>query len=328
MWRKSSRRFWLGLPFLMLCDVVWAQPKAAPATVGQAAPEVEPVVDPNAGETSLPAGEDRADEPLEAEPLEAAEAPASSPGGSHEAESGAAPEAHAAPVKREKPQPAPRPRSEPKPQQGDRESSKPNTHDGFYARFGTGFGSYDERFQSQANPAYGGRVSAQVRGIAGASEIAMGGTPYEGLVIGGGIYSADVLTSTLLVNEGRTLPEGFDATSRDFSMVALFMDRYFVPTLGVHFQAALGVASQTGVSLGGANLGRNSQTANGPGLMLGFGYETWMLDQWSLGALARTSFGVLFSRDKVEVGPDETQNVRWVHYVISIPEFLMTVTYH
>jgi hypothetical protein len=201
------------------------------------------------------------------------------------------------------------------------EASKPRTHDGFYFRFATGFGAYDERFQSETRESYGGRVSARIRGISVANEFAMGGTPWEGVVIGGGFYSDDVLTSTLLVNEGRTLPEGFDATSRSFRMFGLFIDRYFVPAVGVHLQAALGFASQSGVNVGGVDVGKDRQSANGFGLMLGFGYETWILDEWSVGFLARTSFSVLFSRDEVT-------KARWVHYVNSMPAFLMNVTYH
>jgi hypothetical protein len=298
----------------LLGDVVWAQPEPTPAQGSEPALDVDSSARPAANPDSE-AAPPAPDRPA----LEAPAATMPPPPRRTEEQPGSALAKPAAPVGQSKQ----RPRAEPAPKtaSSNEGSSKPQTHDGFYLRFATGFGSYDERFQSQANAAYGGRVSAQVRGISGASEVAVGFTPWEGFVIGGGVYSADVLTSTVLVNEGRTLPEGFDATSRDFSMVALFIDRYFVPTLGVHFQAALGVASQTGVDIGGVDVQRAHQAAEGPGLMLGFGYETWMLDQWSLGALVRASFGVLFSRD-------EAVDARWVHYVVSLPEFLMTVTYH
>jgi hypothetical protein len=54
--------------------------------------------------------------------------------------------------------------------------------------------------------------------------------------------------------------------------------------------------------------------------MLGFGYEMWIAEEWSLGLLARFGASVLFGKDEADV--------RWVHYVITMPTFLMTVTYH
>jgi len=91
--------------------------------------------------------------------------------------------------------------------------------------------------------------------------------------------------------------------------------------VGVHFQAALGVASQSSVAVNGVDVGKERQSANGFGALVGFGYETWILDEWSVGFLARASFSVLFSRD------DDTK-ARWIHYVTSMPAFLMNVTYH
>src|SRR5690606_11469866 len=55
-------------------------------------------------------------------------------------------------------------------------------HDGFYMRFATGFGAYDERADSETTEVYSGRLRTRARGFAVASEFAIGGTPYEGLV--------------------------------------------------------------------------------------------------------------------------------------------------
>lgn len=200
-----------------------------------------------------------------------------------------------------------------------------HTHDGFYLRIGSGFGVYDEFAKSETDEDYGGRVSVRARGFAVASEVALGGTPYPGLVIGGGIYEVGVVTSSVTTNrdddEEFEVADDLEIESRDLTMFAVFVDRYFVPTLGLHVQAALGVAQQIGVSIdGGPRRAEKAYDPWGTGLMLGLGYEMWLTEQWSIGVLARVAATVLFGKD--------TNQVQWVHYAWSWPSFLMTVTYH
>lgn len=195
-------------------------------------------------------------------------------------------------------------------------------HDGFYLRLATGLGAYTEQANSETHEYYEGRMRASTRGFAVANEFAMGGTPLPGLVIGGGVYTTEVFTSSVTVNKPRIeRPGDMSLESRDLSIVGVFVDRYFVSSLGVHAQAALGISSQLGFSVNTGDFGRESSyTPVGPGLMLGFGVEMWIADQWSLGVLARFSNSVLFGKD--------SQGARWVHYASAWPTFLMTVTYH
>lgn len=201
------------------------------------------------------------------------------------------------------------------------------THDGLYIRFGTGFGAYDEYANTGRTPLYDGRLRATSRGFAVASEFAMGGTPWKGLVIGGGIYSLEVYTSSVTTNKdaeaseqiGKAL-EDTAIESRDFNIVGPFIDRYFAPELGLHVQAALGVATQYGYTVNTRNPDDSDYNPVGAGFILGLGYESWITGEWSLGILARLGAGALFGKDE--------NKVVWAHYIISMPTFLMTVTYH
>ena len=194
------------------------------------------------------------------------------------------------------------------------------THDGFYLRFATGFGAYEENAVSGRRDAYGGRLQTHTRGFAVAGEFAIGGTPFDGFVIAAGVASVEVYTSSVTFNKNADQAEELGIESRDFTVAGVFLDRYFVPTLGVHVQATLGVANQLGLSVDGSPVGKNEYSPVGPGLMLGLGYEMWIADEWSLGILARFGGGVLFGHDK--------NHVPWVHTVTALPTFLMTVTYH
>lgn len=194
-------------------------------------------------------------------------------------------------------------------------------HDGFYLRFATGFGAYNERAYAASSDAYGGALQARARGFAVASEFAMGGTPWEGLVIGGGIYSTEVYSASLSFSRDDVEPVDLADEARDFTLLSVFVDRYFVPNVGLHVQAALGISFQSALSVD-PNLDSEGDDyqAVGPGLMLGLGYEMWIAEQWSLGVLARFGGSVLFGRD--------SNHVDWVHVITSLPSFLMTVTYH
>lgn len=196
--------------------------------------------------------------------------------------------------------------------------SSPQTHDGFYLRLASGFGAYDEAAWSGKYDNVG-KVNARARGFAVTGEVAVGTTPWTGLVIGLGVYTSQVYTSSVTFKRDVPPPEEIGIESRDFNLFGVFVDRYFVPTLGVHAQAALGVATQLELGIDPFDPKENRYTAFGPGILLGFGYETWIGEQWSLGALARMDFSTLFGRQS---------GVRWVHVVMNTPTFLMTVTNH
>jgi hypothetical protein len=195
-------------------------------------------------------------------------------------------------------------------------------HDGFYLRFATGFGAYDERLRSATSSVYAGHVVGRNRGLMSLGELAFGGTIASGWVVGGGIYSSDLLASTFRSGNGSAgvPPTELDPGLRNMSLIAPFVDYYADPRSGFHLQAALGLATLTPRVLGDSATEQSTYLALGGGLMLGAGYEWWVDDEWSLGVLSRTTLAVLTGKDDADV--------RWMHVAVTSPGLLVTLTYH
>lgn len=195
-------------------------------------------------------------------------------------------------------------------------------HDGFYMRFGSGLAGFDERLQSEDSDVYGGEIKSRTRGIGTVSELAIGGTISKGVVLGGGLYTFDLLASTLRLEDGSVdaPPAELDTGLRNLVLLAPFVDIYPNPRRGFHVQGALGVAALTASVFGSSATDRSKYSAIGGGLMLGAGYEWWIADEWSLGVLGRAMVTVL-------TGEDES-DVRWIHIAATSPSFMFTLTYH
>lgn len=195
-------------------------------------------------------------------------------------------------------------------------------HNGFYLRLGSGFGVFDERLSSESSATYGGEVRGRNRGIAQLAELAIGGTIGEAWVLGGGIYSADLLASTYKTGDGAsaTPPAELDPELRNVALIGPFFDWYPNPHRGFHLQGALGLATLTPRIFGDSATERSEYLAVGAGLMLGAGYDVWVDEEWSLGVLARTTAAVCSGEDDVDVS--------WLHLVITSPALLVTLTYH
>jgi hypothetical protein len=54
--------------------------------------------------------------------------------------------------------------------------------------------------------------------------------------------------------------------------------------------------------------------------MLGFGYEWWIGDEWSMGVLGRLSIAVL--------GEEDDRGRDFSRVAVASPAFLLSVTYH
>jgi hypothetical protein len=159
-------------------------------------------------------------------------------------------------------------------------------HDGFFARLGIGFGGFqatlagkgvnvcDER--SQCSPR---NVNVSGGAVATGSELALGGTPVRGVVVGGGFFT------NLAAGSLRSA----------FILYAPFVDYYFDPSAGWHLEGAAGLALVSGGSGGGTD-----HTGAGGGAMLGFGNEWWSGEQWSVGGLARMMAGFAKSTRSAE----------------------------
>jgi hypothetical protein len=202
------------------------------------------------------------------------------------------------------------------------EPYEPMVHDGFYMRFASGLAGFDERLSSEESAVYGGEIKSRTRGIATVSELAIGGTISKGVVLGGGIYTADLLASTLRLEDGSAgePPPELDTGLRNLVLIAPFIDIYPNPRRGFHVQGALGLAAVTASVFGSSATDRSDYAAVGGGLMLGAGYEWWIADEWSLGVLGRATVSVL-------TGEDDS-GVRWIHIPATSPSFMFTLTYH
>lgn len=195
-------------------------------------------------------------------------------------------------------------------------------HDGFYLRFATGFGAVSESLRSRRSEAYGGIVEGNSSGFATLGEFALGGTVATGVVLGGGAYSFDIVTATYRATEdSASAPPGeLDPARRNFSLVGPFADWYFDPMSGFHAQLALGLATLSAVQLDTSPIDDEPYHAVGAGIMLGIGYEWWVAEEWSLGAMARLTAAFLAGKDEA--------GVTWHHGLGSSPAPMFTVTYH
>jgi hypothetical protein len=196
-----------------------------------------------------------------------------------------------------------------------------HVHDGFYLRVAAGFGVYDERLDSGDLPT-GGKVEARNRGIASLSDIAIGGTVAPGWVVGGGIYSVDLVASTFRTSGASVtaLPSELDPGLRNLSLIGPFVDWYPYVRGGFHAQAALGLATLTPKLFGHPATDRSDYLAVGGGLLIGTGYEWWVADEWSIGVLGQLGLRLMHGEDEDGVG--------WTHFVTTSPTMSITLTYH
>jgi len=196
-------------------------------------------------------------------------------------------------------------------------------HDGFYARFALGFGAFTESLipESGDDDFDSDDVAAVVGGFSTASEVAFGGTLGRGLVLGGGVYSTSVVSSTLTLDEDEPVvpPDEVAPPQQNLTLVGPFVDWYLNPRRGWHLQGGLGFALLTGVNLDSGRI-RARNAAYGGGVMLGAGYEFWAAPSWSVGVLGRFVGALLVEED--DAGRD------WLHAVAAFPQLLLTATYH
>jgi hypothetical protein len=172
-------------------------------------------------------------------------------------------------------------------------------------------------------------------GFGVASEIALGGSPTPGFVIGGGIYGVSVLSASVdeLTDGGGSVDADIEWDPSTLSMIGPFVDVYPAPASGFHLQAAFGYAVLDAGDGSGtyqyANTTRTDITLDpesfgGIGFMLGIGIEGWLSEQWSMGGLLRLMYASVSNRAEL---PGGGPSVDWCHSVLT-PALLVTWTYH
>lgn len=145
--------------------------------------------------------------------------------------------------------------------------AEPRRHDGFTLRLSHGFAlvresrkvSYPERVPGGLVGVAADRSESQLL-FGETGEVSLGGSPVPGWVVGGNV------SQTLALNDGEPL------AVLSFSP---FVDCYVDPRRGFHVLGGPTLAATEGLARGG---------------FVGAGYESWVSDGWSLGALLRVQY--------------------------------------
>lgn len=171
----------------------------------------------------------------------------------------------------------------------------PETRDGFFLAFHPG-GSYlilDDRDND-----------AKTRGFGLGLDLLIGGAVTEGLslglILGGSWYPSPEF-------------EGIEFEDVDLNLfhIGAFIDYYTDPESGFHILGELAYAQ---METTGSDI--ESQTIQGGLLGVGFGYDWWVSDSWSLGLLGRFGFGA--------TQHSQLDTKQW----LMLPGLSFTATYH
>jgi hypothetical protein len=185
-----------------------------------------------------------------------------------------------------------------------------HNHDGFYLRMALG-GGYLSDSEKVSNG-----LDFTIKGGAATADVALGGTPAPGLVIGGAVSAVVASSPTIESGDVSVTASGVDM---NLSLVGLLVDYYFVPTGGLHAQGTVGYGE---LSLSDDSGNTTTQNPSGPAFNLGVGYEWWVEEQWGIGLLGRVTYASLkYSTRAGGVGVEDKHSV-------VVPALLFTATYH
>jgi hypothetical protein len=149
-------------------------------------------------------------------------------------------------------------------------------HDGFYLSVALGMSFVTDSVHSKRFDA------ASLLGFGLADQLAIGGTPARGWVLGAAIEDDGAFAPSLTIDGHKTSggPNSFG-----LSLIGPFVDYYFEPSQGFHMQALAGLSLLTADT--------SQDLPIGFGGSLGLGYEWWVGSQSSLGILGRFAYGQL-----------------------------------
>ncbi|HMJ16242.1 MAG TPA: hypothetical protein VK524_32735 [Polyangiaceae bacterium] len=212
---------------------------------------------------------------------------------------------------------APLPGPTPPPaEHGKPRGKQPFTHDGFYLQLGLGAGWVSGTAESKG----AGGIELNVSGVGQLGHVAMGTTVAPGLVIGGGIFGVNLFAPKY--EYGPKGQQNFnqieeDADFSSATMLGPLIAYYFHPERGAY---VVGAPAYGIVSAGASERDTIPENSGGGfGLMLGAGYDFWVGEQWSVGALGRFQY---FSAEL------EDDDGRKADFSALVPGLLITATYH
>jgi hypothetical protein len=151
-------------------------------------------------------------------------------------------------------------------------------HDGFYLRVGAGpiYARGSLRTDRVSQP------DVTLRGLGGAFEVWIGGTPGRGLSVGGLAGASHVNT-----NEAKVGSHGHAPGAIDTFLVGVFIDAYPDPARGFHFGGLVAGSGTDVTTEVQGELPATKSALAGISLAVFAGLDVWVARQWSFGALLR-----------------------------------------
>jgi hypothetical protein len=174
-------------------------------------------------------------------------------------------------------------------------------HDGFYLRLGVGAGYLAAR--STIDNVFDNRAATMsIGGLGAMFDLAVGGTPAPGLVVGGALKVQEAFEPSVEISDpsGTTIDADANNGSLGFLMIGPMIDGFPDPDGGLHVGGSLGFAS-----LGLRDGDRDA--AAGIGLSAWVGYLWWVSSQWSIGG---SLHGTLAFTGRDVGGRDASENIR------------------
>jgi hypothetical protein len=179
-------------------------------------------------------------------------------------------------------------------------------HDGFFARSVPGLVLYWAHVDGSSRvPRRSG-----IRGVGQGGELALGGTPAPGLVVGGSVWTGRL--DPVFVEDGRRVSSDDDSVKLTQLRLGPFVDYYPDASLGFHGTAALALVAEFESDAKGDAI---EPIAYGVSLATGVGHEWFVSDEVSFGFLARFALGGV------------TRGARERSLFI-VPELALSATYH
>lgn len=144
-------------------------------------------------------------------------------------------------------------------------------HDGFYTRFGINYGITGGGF------AIGNEADQRRIDYSGSQldiDLLIGGTPSDGIAVGGGLIMGSLLQPDMEVGNQNTATKNIPIL-----LIGPFVDGFFQPGGGWHAGALLG--------LGGLGETPETKGSGGLGGAVWLGYDRWVGADWSIGGQLR-----------------------------------------